>query len=92
MTADWKGQEGGAWEGNFKKMLSSPESCYTTWSPCTMQAHVVPFLPPMLRPAGGVPRAYVSIPGPFHPVSRRLQETENLLQPDFNKGPVVIPL
>lgn len=85
-------EEGRAGEGNFGKMLSSPESCYTMWPPFTMQAQVAPFLLPTLRPAEKASGACVSIPGPLHPVSRRLQETKDLLQPDFNKGPVVIPL
>ena len=60
-------EEGRAGEGNFGKMLSNPESCYTMWPPFTVQAQVAPFLLPTLRPAGeGVRKEPVSASqGPF---------------------------
>lgn len=60
-------KEGRAGEGNFGKMLSSPESCYTMWSPCTMKAHVAPLLLPLLRPAGGGVKSLCQHPRAFSP-------------------------
>lgn len=97
MTADWKGQ-GGTWKkvepgrgilGRCFQAQSLATPC-GPHSPCRHKWHL------SCRPRSGLLEkasgACASIPGPLHPVSRRLQETKDLLQPDFNKGSVVTPL